>query len=355
LKVISVIQGIRLSQLLKLVIRNGITPLPLYLIRFLVLLQGALVSSVLIPVEAVKYWKHIRACQLKGDPVFIIGHWRTGSTFLHQLMNLDPQFTAPTMVQTIIPEHFLFSSRYYIPILRRLMPSKRPMDNVHLDPQSPQEEEFALIRMGAVSPLEKLLFPRGKDYFLKAYGDYIPRGKNQDRWKRKLDWFYKKITYETGQRILSKNPYHTPRIRLLSAMYPSARFILIERDPRVVVPSTIRMWNVVARENKLRHRWHEPTVEEVSRVLKSFLDTVEQERTQLAPNHFSSVDFEELEKDPPAELRRIYAELGLDFSEKFAQDLLEYMDNQEAYRKNHYALSEAEEELILSIMGEARA
>ena len=139
------------------------------------------------------------------------------------------------------------------------MPRTRPMDNVPLSPFTLQEDEFALIRMGSESPLEKLIFPSGKDYFLKAYDRYIPSGIKLEIWKNNLLSFYQKITLQEGKQIVSKNPYHTMRMELLAEMFPGAKFIHITRDPLVVVPSTIRMWNIVAEQNRLKKEWTSPS------------------------------------------------------------------------------------------------
>ncbi len=349
MKVFTIIQGIRIRRLLVLILRHGITPLPIYLLRFLMLLQGALASSALTLVEKLKFGRKIRETRLKQDPVFMIGHWRTGSTYLHQLLNLHPELTAPNMVQTAIPDHFLFSTKYYIPILKTL-PKSRPMDKVALSPMEPQEEEFALMRLGVKSPMEKLLFPRGKGYFLTDYPDWIPEGKAGEKMKNRLLFLYRKIHLQTGLRILSKNPYHSKRIPLLRELFPDARFIHIIRDPLVVVPSTIRMWDIMARENALKRGWIKPEIRETSAVLKSFLDEVEEQKEQIPPGHFIEVSFEELEKNPVATLKKLCEDLDLSFSRDFEQALRNHLKNQGEYQKNSYKLSKKDARAIKSVL-----
>jgi hypothetical protein len=255
------------------------------------------------------------------------------------------------MVQTVIPDHFLISTKYYVPILQKTMPSTRPMDNVTLGPYEPQEEEFALLRMGSPSPLERLLFPPGKSYFLEGYKEYIPRGKRGERWNRNLDLFFRKITLETGLRIVSKNPSHTLRTSLLEKLFPGAKFIHIMRDPLVVVPSTCHMWNKVAEGNRLYRRWNPPGLEAAAKVYRQYLDHVQGESTRLKPGSLTEVSFEKLEKDPEKELRRIYRDLDLEFSEDFAFKIHTFLEGNRGYRKNSYPLSEEEQRLILEIMG----
>lgn len=349
MKVFTIILGTRFSVLMRLIFRNGITLYPVYLIRFLILFFNSLISSTLILAEKKNYGRKTRETEIALAPIFIIGHWRTGSTLLHQLISLDPRLTAPTMVQTVIPEHILFSTKYYVPILERALPDSRPMDQVALTPEEPQEEEFALIRMGSVSPIEKLIFPSGKGYFLKDYDLYVPSGKKLELWKKNLLTFYKKITLETGKQIISKNPYHTLRMELLTEMFPGAKFIHITRDPMVVVPSTIRMWNIVAEENKLKRGWNEPSVSDTASVLREYQDYVTGARQKLN-NTVSDVVFEELEQNPIDELKRIYSELDLRWSDEFETAALQFLAANSSYKKSKHPLTREEQELIRSIM-----
>ena len=113
---LNVIMGVKFTTLLKMVLRNGIGLNPKYILRFLFLIPNSLISQILVWVEKIKFEKKINQTSIEKPPVFIIGHWRSGTTFLHQLIFLDKQFTAPTVVQTIIPEHFLFSTKSFLQV-----------------------------------------------------------------------------------------------------------------------------------------------------------------------------------------------------------------------------------------------
>jgi len=348
MKIFTIILGIKFSVLMKLLFRNGISLYPVYLARFFILFMNSLISSALILAEKKNFRKEIGETGLSKPPIFIIGHWRTGSTLLHQLLSLDPQFTTPTMVQTTIPDHFLFSTKYYLPILKKAMPKTRPMDKVALTPLQPQEDEFALIRMGSESPLEKLIFPSGEGYFLNGY-DYIPGGKKLDPWKNNLRSFYKKITLQEGKQIVSKNPYHTKRLELLAEMFPGAKFIHITRDPKIVVPSTIRMWNIVAEQNKLKKGWTSPSISEATSVLRTYLDHVAQ-TSQKLDNPFVELRFEDLEEKPLKVLKQIYSDLDIAWSGAFETAVNQFLQNNSEFEKNTYLLSPEEAETIQSIL-----
>ena len=83
---------------------------------------------------------------IKDAPIFIIGHWRSGTTLLHELMSLDERFTFPTTYECFVPNHFLISA-WFDAWLKCLLPKQRPMDNMALGWDRPQEDEFALCNM----------------------------------------------------------------------------------------------------------------------------------------------------------------------------------------------------------------
>src|SRR5512140_3780085 len=93
--------------------------------------------------------------ELASPPIFIIGHWRSGTTLLHELLYLDARHSAPTTYACLNPSHFLITSRAQ----SNDRATKRPMDNMIVSADSPQEDEFALLALGALSPYIHWLFP----------------------------------------------------------------------------------------------------------------------------------------------------------------------------------------------------
>jgi hypothetical protein len=90
----------------------------------------------------------IRRTLIREAPLFIIGHWRTGTTLLHELLILDPRHTHPTTHECLEPNHCLLTEKLLTLALQFLEPSHRPMDNMATGWDRPQEDEFALCMMG---------------------------------------------------------------------------------------------------------------------------------------------------------------------------------------------------------------
>ena len=103
-------------------------------------------------IQEVIYGRRVRRTEIREAPLFIIGHWRTGTTLLHELLILDPRHTFPTTYECLAPHHFLLTEKWLARLFTFLLPSRRPMDNMAVGFDRPQEDEFALAILGLPSP-----------------------------------------------------------------------------------------------------------------------------------------------------------------------------------------------------------
>jgi omega-hydroxy-beta-dihydromenaquinone-9 sulfotransferase len=296
--------------------------------------------------EKAKYGKKIRDAAVHDDPVFIIGHWRSGSTFLHQLMSLDPNFRAPTLFQVAIPDSFLTSHFYYKPIMNLMVNKFRPMDKVRLGMDEPQEDEYAVYRITQFSPLERLVFPKKHDYFLLDFNEFLPDNDSLGEWEQNFMWFFKKLSLKSGKPVVSKNPFNSLRIRELHKLFPRARFIHIYRHPFDVIPSTIHMWNIVQQQNALNHLERKPELGDVVTVFDRILSAIQKDKESLPENSFYELRFESLESDPVAEIINLYKALNLNYSSEFEVKMKSFISVLKGFQKNIFHLTTEEKVLI---------
>src|SRR5262249_42416591 len=90
-----------------------------------------------------RFGSEVRRTTLSEPPLFVLGHWRSGTTFLHDLLALDPRYTYPNTYECFMPLHFLLSEDF----MTSREPSEvghRGSDNVPAGWRRPQEDEFAL-------------------------------------------------------------------------------------------------------------------------------------------------------------------------------------------------------------------
>jgi len=57
--------------------------------------------------EKLRYRNKIKQTEITKPPVFIIGHWRSGTTYLHTLLSKDQNFTYVTNMQAFMPSIFI--------------------------------------------------------------------------------------------------------------------------------------------------------------------------------------------------------------------------------------------------------
>ncbi len=177
--------------------------------------------------QHVVYGRRVARTQIKEDPIFVIGHWRSGTTLLHELLALDDRFTFPSSMACFSPHHFLFVEPYAQRWLAWLLPSHRSMDNVPLAWDSPQEDEFALCNLGIGSPYGTIAFPNRPPQSEEYFDLETLSAEARERWQQRLLWFLKQVTLRHPKRLVLKSPPHTFRIRVLLEMFPDARFVHI--------------------------------------------------------------------------------------------------------------------------------
>ncbi len=201
--------------------------------------------------ESVLFGRQVAATELTEPPIFILGHWRSGTTLLHNLLTLDPQLATPNLYQVMFSGHFLLTERIATALTGWMMPATRPMDNVPAGWQYSQEDEVAILLRTGLSPYRMVQHqgnPAQYERFLELV-DITPE--ERQRWIADFRLFLKKLTYKTGKPIVLKSPTHTYRIPLLLELFPNARFLSIMRDPYTVYSSTVHLRKTMFIENGL--------------------------------------------------------------------------------------------------------
>jgi len=296
-------------------------------------------NSLMSLAQRVVYGRRIECVELKNQPIFIIGHWRTGTTLLHELLALDERHTCPDWYQCFAPSHFLVTRGFIVPWLRFLIPSRRPTDNMRVGFDSPQEDELALCNMGIPSPYLTIAFPNRPPQF-QEYLDLqgLPPDA-MDCWKGAFVRFLKSVALKDSRRLVLKSPAHTFRIKTLLEIFPDARFVHIVRDPYVVFPSTVNLWKRLYRDQGLQEPRYAHLEERVFETFRRMYEAFERDRELLAPGRLCEVSYENLVADPMREMRRIYEDLGLGSFNKVLPALKKKAGEIAGHRTNAYEVT----------------
>ena len=334
-------QGMCFSAWLKLAARNGLHVSPKHAYMPVVITFVSLAHSILRQVERLIHGRRISRTEIREAPIFIVGHWRTGTTLLHELLVLDPRFTFPTTYECLDPNHFLLTEGLFRRWAGFLMPSKRPMDNMASGWDRPQEDEFALCMLGQRSPYLTIAFPNHRPHdpeYLDLEG-LSPR--QLAAWKRTFLDFLRRITVRRPKRLVLKSPTHSCRIKTLLEMFPDARFLHIVRDPRVVVPSTVHLWKSLQKAHGLQTPKFEGLERRVFDEYEHLYAKLEEGKARVDPSRFHEVRYETLVADPVRTMSGIYDGLGLGGFEEVQPALEAYMAAHADYATNRYTVTEA--------------
>lgn len=274
----------------------------------------------------------------QSNPVFILGHWRSGTTFVHNVLACDRQFGYTTTYQTVFPNRMLFGQPFFKKAVEWLIPDSRPTDNMELRVDAPQEEEFALANMTVCNYYNLWYFP---SRMLEYCDRFLTFEKiTEDERREFMDVFRRLVRVSLwntgGTRYLSKNPPHTGRIPTLLEMYPDAKFIYLKRNPYTVFESTRSFFGNTIRPLKLQEISAEQLESNIIEVYKRLYHRYGADKHLIPQGNLVEVKFEDYEADAFGMTRDIYERLGLDGFAKSEKAIAAYLDGKKGYKKNSY-------------------
>jgi omega-hydroxy-beta-dihydromenaquinone-9 sulfotransferase len=303
-------------------------------------------NSLLGLAERAIFGRAVARTSITRPPIFLIGHWRSGTTLLHELMICDDRFDFPTTYQCLMPHHFLLTERLFSRLLRFLLPKTRPMDNMPAAFERPQEDEFAMCLLGAASPYSAIAFPNRPLSGENLRDAETTSAEGLHAWKRTFYRLLQRITWKTGKQLVLKSPPHTFRIDILKQMFPDALFINIVRDPFDVYPSTVNLWRTLYQTQGLQTPSHDGLEENVLRTYTRMFEKLDEGKRVLRADQFYELTYENLVKDPICEMKRIYDYFGLTDFRAVRPKLEQYVAANGNHETNRYRLSAAERATI---------
>lgn len=285
-------------------------------------------------------------------PVFIVGMHRSGTTHLHNLLALDPQFRSPRNFEVFNPHGFL-TGWLTTAAMAPLLMWRRPMDAVQMTVFSTQEEEFALAAMGGESPYWMFPFPRRTRELQRFWHTNRFSPRERTRWQHHYRVLLRKLTWLSRRRPLLKNPVNTSRVAPLAALFPGAQFVYIVRHPYAVYQSNqhfaeqgfavFQLQTADSSDNYATQFLHQ---------YRAATDACERDLATLAPGAAARLQFEDLEADPVAVIESIYQQLGLELSAEYRRRLQQYLTESGDYQKNRFAsLTTDERQQVDAAMG----
>jgi hypothetical protein len=276
---------------------------------------------------ALAAWLRIRPTPIPKHqaPVFVLGYFRSGTTFLQSLLAADPMLRSPRWGEALFPQAFVVGWTLARYLLIPFLPLARVDEVSPLAPTLPAEDDFALNNWALVSIMAgRAVLPRSQPFYDRFNDLDSLTPAELTRWRVYQRRFVEKIVLIAGgRRLLLKSPSHTARVRYLLDLFPGAKFVHISRPPVSVFQSNLLLARTLQGSFGLQFPLPEAEQEEI--IADEYLATEQHylaDRELIPGGDLAEVRLQDLAADPIGEVRRIYRELELPFSGVYHQRLL---------------------------------
>ncbi len=279
----------------------------------------------------------LKKTSFQKPPLFILGHWRSGTTLLHNMLCTDPEASFVTTYQGVFPNN-LASKAVFKTFMRKFMPNKRPSDNMRLDVDMPQEDEFAFCSTYHNAFYNFFYFPRNyQNFYKKSIRFEEMNTAEKERWYRAYDKLLKKAyVNKKGKRLIVKNPSNTARIKQLLKLYPDAKFLYIYRNPITVYLSTQRFFHSLLPTISLDGASADFVDEMIFDLYKMLMGDYQKQVSLIPKANLMELRFEDFEKEPVRHLEIIYKDLLQEDFGRVKNIFTKHFEANKDYHKNSY-------------------
>jgi hypothetical protein len=224
--------------------------------------------------------------------------------------------------------------------MRKLLPKKRPQDDVPVGFDRPQEEEFGMMMLGEGTPYITHAWPR----FGPADSDYldfkgVPEAK-QRKWAGAYMWFYRRLLLQHGKRLVMKTPANAARLKLLTRLFPDARYVYLARNPFNVFPSTVKLWRALYSVQGLHNPPRlDPWLDDyVLDMFARLTEDYEEDKHLIPKDRLVELRYEDFVKDPVAAMRDIYARLDIPGFDQAEGPMREFLAERSEHKVSRYEM-----------------
>ncbi|MBC2715848.1 MAG: sulfotransferase [Desulfobacteraceae bacterium] len=287
-------------------------------------------------------------------PVFIAGFPRSGTTYLHRVIDNDRQFSSLKMWEIVLAPSIIQKKffqqlgrldrmmgkplyRMVIALENKIFAGSRSMHKIsHFEAE---EDEIILIHIFS-SLFLTFMFPFDEMNQFSRFDTDVSPGR-----RKKIMNFYKKCVqrhlYVFGpeKHFLSKNPASSSKINSIYETFPDAGIICTVRQPFEALPSAIS-W--VSYGFKQFNTADQAVVTAKILALISHFYTYPLEQLDKRPEVCRIIEtYDNLVSEPGAFVKRIYDRFGFTISEEYQRYLDRETEKSKKYQSNHsYSLDQ---------------
>ncbi len=297
--------------------------------------------------ECILASRHLPKVEEMPPPIFILGHWRSGTTHLYNVMSRgDFGYVSPLAAG--LPWDMFGLARVLRPLLERQLPEGRFIDNIPVTPTSPQEDEIAIANMSQLSFYHGIYFPRDFDRLIDRglFFDGCTEAEISG-WERRFTYLMRRLALQQGERLLIKNPVYTARPAQLRRLFPGAKFIHIHRNPADVIISMRNFYSRLLEEMALQDVPDDLDIDAtILRVYSRMMTAFEDQTQGWQSPEFVELPYDLLDSEPMHALERIYDGLALPGFPAAAPKFQTYLDSISGFRKNVFPPDTTAQDLV---------
>lgn len=297
-------------------------------------------------------WFLLRRSEVQA-PIFILGHWRSGTTHLYNVLSKGEDFGWVSPYMAALPLDGVSLSALLRPLLRRGLPKGRFIDQMEVTDASPQEDEFAIANRQSLSFLHAIYFPNNFDAIFNK-GLFFQGASPAEIacWKSAFTKNCDKLAAAHPQKtLLIKNPVYTARLKEVLALYPDARFVHIHRNPYKIFFSMRNFYYQLFKELSLQP----PKVIDIdTHILTTYtrmMNKLASDSASLPKNQYIEVAYQDFVTNPLRILALIYSAFGLTNFERDKNHFISYLNSISKFRQSTDGYSGDELQKIEKALG----
>ncbi|MBP9692625.1 MAG: sulfotransferase [Alphaproteobacteria bacterium] len=309
------------------------------------------------------FFPKYKKLQLK-EPIFIIGHPRSGTTLLHRLLAEFDNFVTfqywetrfPALITRVIVKPIV---NILVKLKKDVVVAKKTGHETRLT--SVEEEDLLLLPLldtvfiAFLSPLaySKKVEKEGFD-MLHDYQEHT-----SETMEFLKNCFKRQAYFKKGNRILAKIPFSCTRIQALHKAFPDAKYIYLVRNPLEAIPSCHSLVKKVQEQELIKpgmsEQWYDKWYKErnIDRSVFSrkfyeinisfynhFYDSLEQDK--ILKEKVLEVNYNELTNDLENTIKKILIFAGINLSTETLIKIQSEQEKQKKYKRPHSVYSFAD-------------
>jgi len=282
-------------------------------------------------------------------PIFIIGHPRSGTTFLHKLLGLSEQAVSFTFWELTFPA--LTARKMVKPLYNYLckkgLTEVFPKETGHrIDIREPEEEEMLFINNYDTQFIAAGLLGLDEDEYPELqWHDHQPNSRRFKSTEFLRECFKRQILYTEKQQIIAQTHFSTLRIKTLMEAFPDAKFIYVVRNPHQVIASFLSLlhktidlrWGLAPIPKPVIERYNRRRYQAMIDLYRYFYDL--ERNHELSEERVMILPYDLLLTDLQGAVEQAIKFTGLEASEAMLKKVAAQAARQKDYLPKHKVMS----------------